>query len=441
MALKTFEDLLPELKDNIFEYIRGKELFNLSLVCHSWYDHMAGSSMCMNKIRIRIKGQYKQMTLETKELLKYSKRKYQHMYAGLCSNQMDRAVDILSGPGKSWRIFHLDDIKFITMQDYEKCLSSIEDTILEVHFEQVGILRPSSYRIDYFFPHLRVLNLLDCHWSINEPFMYVNQLRELCLYHEYPIFNTETFSRILILNENLKVLSLPAHCFESLVDREVTDEIKFKIENLTVSRIVHPNVYQPNNIYLNYFLKAQFRSIKKLSLAEWMGIEVLTTIFDRLINLEELTLLNIENAEDTIKWNKLIFPRNDTILDFNYQDKSECFDIFNALLAATPKIKTLKAYSLTQMMLDFSIHKLDNLEHLSTTFLDLTEIKRKNILLNLKSYTGLIYDHRIQTNLVSKTREERSHFENMLYDNFNEKSSKFTLNNYVLKVKTTEENE
>lgn len=154
MAPTTFNDLLPELKDIIFKHFKGKKFLNLSLVCQAWYDHIASSNMCMNRIEIRMKGQYKEMSMETKDLLKYSKRHYQHLYAKSCSNQIDKLIDIVSGPGHAWRIDRFDDLNFITNEDYENILTGIEKTIQEIKFDKIGIHLPTSRSTNYHFPNL-----------------------------------------------------------------------------------------------------------------------------------------------------------------------------------------------------------------------------------------------------------------------------------------------
>ena len=426
----TFDDLLPELKDNIFEYFHGKELLNLSLVCHAWYDHMAYSKMCMNKIKIKVRGKYRVISMENKELLKYSKRQYQRFDAGSCWKQMDNIIDILSGPGHPWRIVHFEDLKFITNQDFEKCLTGIEETIQELKFVNVGIHRPSSYRTDYFFPNLTVLKLHNCDWSLNEPFMYATQIRELYLSHYRPIDNIETFQRIMTLNANLKSLSLPVHCFDSLVQKEVTDGLTFQIRNLIVTNIVRPNEYGSSKSNLAYFLKSQ-TSIKKLEIEEWMGLEVLVTIFKHLRILEKLILMKIQECEENIDWKTLTLKPHYRLADLEYQDMKSNPDIFNTLVEAAENLKILDVFAITQVMLDKSIYKLQNLEHLAVGRLDIRQVTHKNILLKLKSIRCNAYDISLQTNLEKKTKARRSYFENILFDNSEGRVTDFYLYNFV----------
>ncbi|CAO1317498.1 unnamed protein product [Diamesa hyperborea] len=356
------------------------------------------------------------MSMESKDLLKYSKRQYQHLYAGTCWRQMDKIIDMLSEPGHPWRIIHFYDLKFITNEDFEKCLTGIEKTIQEIGFDKVGIHRPTSYRTDYYFPNLAVLKIKDCDWSLHEPFMYTSQLRELHLEHDPAIDNIETFQRIMTLNADLKILVLPVHCFDSLVQKEVTDEIKFKLRILTVTRLVYPYDYGSSQSHLAYFLKFQ-TNIKELSIAEWIDPEVFITIFDHLKKLEKLTLQKIEKCEENFEWKKLTLKPIHSLLDLEYEDMKGNADMFDAVVEAAKNLKVLSLYSLTQDMLDNSMNKLVNLEHLAVRLLDIREVNQKNILLKLKSITCNTYDLRLQSNLENLTKARRGHLENILFDN------------------------
>lgn len=430
--MNTFEHLLPEIKDLIFEYITGKQLLQLSLVSTSWYDHIADSQKCMDKIKINIKGNAKTMSNDSKQILKYSKRKYQHL--AVSTTSPENAVNILSEPGRQWKMIYFKDLQFQTNQDYEQMLSYVGETIQEIHFNQVGITQlTSSYQTKFAFPKMKILKLYDCDWVVNEPFKFASELNELYLDYQHTILFGETFRRILKLNKGLKIISLPGSSIEVLLERNITDDLHFNIETLIISSFASQRCYQSKRHHLDYFLKAQSKSIKKLFIADWMGTEILETIYEHLIFLEELIMTNVDMLEDEIKWSKLKLKTNNAILSLNFQDKSENINIFNAFTCATPMLKTLKTYSITQEFLDFGFDMLQNLEALSVTFLDAKEIK-KNILPKLKLYSGIIYDHHLQRSIMSKTKAQRSNFENILYENFNEKCNSFTFSNYILKV-------
>lgn len=244
--------------------------------------------------------------------------------------------------------------------------------------------------------------------NLNEPFMHTRHVKELYLSYIRPIDDIESFQRILTF--------------------------KFKLENLIISETLYPTTVcsELSQLNLSYFLKSQSKSIKQLTIQEWMGPEVLKTIFKDLEILEDLTLEKIEHCGETVYWKKLKFTPNRSIIFLTYQDKKENSDLFNAVVEAVINLKFLNLYLLTQVMLDNSMYKLANLEYLSISMLGIREVRDWNMLLKLEIFTCYVYDLRLLSNLESKTIEQRSYFENILFDHLDGRISERVSGNFVL---------
>lgn len=173
--------------NKIFSYCSGNDLLNFSLVNRNWYQFIALSSSCMNRIKIFITepkiGCYFPFTMNDAMILTQHGRNYQHISL-TCVENFLKAQHKLLLASFQWKSVHLYNHGFKTKMDFVNFLGILEPFIEELVLRQIRHGR-TIYTIcnsNFTFPKLKRLTIINCYtFMYTEPFSEVKTLNNLII--------------------------------------------------------------------------------------------------------------------------------------------------------------------------------------------------------------------------------------------------------------------
>jgi F-box-like len=388
--------------EKIFEYLRGRDLLELSLVSKTWYEFIASSPICMDKIRVQITEYFiqKRRKLSNDDVLGMLKhrRKYTNLsLACIRSSEQSftRKAQNFSPEHKllmanyKWKSISLCNHQFEEEIDFINFLGFVEPFVEELELRSVKIGNiVGACETNFFFPKLRKLSLANVsNFVYLEVFKNVKDLKELVIATEafLPTYidhseqikaRVKHIKRFLINNSKLEdfEIFLDQKDFnEMFIDVDFAPKLSFRLKNLTVGRFQKltnekSNHYQLKNF--SKFLRLHSASLEEIFIPDCLGVEVLETVICQMNRLKVLTLHDVEMQENNAtSISGLKLAPNKSIESFNIWTRfNKSTEFIKLVVANLPSLKEFQTRIVNQPILDALARFTPNLETITTDF-------------------------------------------------------------------------
>lgn len=289
IKLNPMDYLLTEIVEKILSYLNVIDLLDASLVSREWYGLVANSVLCMKNVQLKLDRN----APEDFEVSMNSVRKYQSAIAHNNKREMFApTVDYLTTSNNRWKSIDLSHIVFETKEEYLNLLSAIGPTIEKLVLIRLSIKDwdDDEFACDVEFPHLKELEVKNCHAFVNKSFGKCASLTYLHINHATDRSAAVEVRKMLRSCENLKNLSIGGNIFCEVFE-DLSDDIQFKLTLLSVHRFDNPPEHSNVKRNFNKFLNVHRASLKCVYLDADLGPKVQDTIFN-IMHVDCVTLMN-----------------------------------------------------------------------------------------------------------------------------------------------------
>lgn len=325
--------------DSIFQHLSWGDLSTLSTVCKSWYEAIAESRQCMDKVEVKISNFSRHLKSDQRSSLqplhesKKFQRNYRHIIADFSDHSRFQILQILKPEGRLWKNVHLLNANFVN----EKFALNFCDSVVLLTLTRVQC----NFNIDSLnltFPRLKELNLMTCNENVMKIFGNCSGLQKL---HVSASKDCQNVSEILVKNEDLEDLSICAPDFSQLFSTEVIKKVKFKLKKIAIES--YEEFTRDDKKSLKLFVETQSPSLEVVYLNPWCGTEIIETCW-RMKRLVDISF-NLNRIDEEIDWNRVSFPINPTIQRINLCDvsKYENATFYEAIFKSAPNLKVFKS--------------------------------------------------------------------------------------------------
>lgn len=386
LDFNPFSILLPEICELILQHVTGSELLLASEVSTTMYDYIAGSNQCMAKIKVKLYE--KSIPDDVKFFLVSSGRKYENLELAELPTLVEAATKIMSAPGRNWKSVIIKCLDFETLGDVTDFLSIFESTVEQLSMNQVYVKSLFQRQQPHlFFPKLKRLETKCCQALLyREAFSYCTSLTEFSV-KSGGEFYLDAIKNILRSNVGLTVLGIHFNIFNLMFAENIAGILRFSLKEFQANDLYRvAGCYAARKKNFHDFLLAQQDSIEVFSIGDWMGIEVMQTIFG-MPCLKSLTMKCIHHAERYIDWDDMQLHQNKMIIKLDFKDILNNEKILETVLDATPNLKSLSIYSMDQKAMKLIGPRCPNLVSLSVEHLQATDFSDQNLFPNLQKFT------------------------------------------------------
>lgn len=402
-----------EICRNIFQNLSSKDLLSASLVSSEWYNFIARTAACMQKIKLSFSHRTAPaLTPEVKQILMNSIRKYESIEFMYHSDVFRDVKDILEVPGRNWKSLSICRINFPTTSDCITLLAAVEATVEELRMDKVYVdsVCNDFEQTKMTFPKLKVLEakyiqtLIYC-----QAFASCSSLQEFHITSgDQSVTSIAAIHNMFQCNKGLKKLSIVTNVFTQYFSEDISKKIGFQLTEFEARDIY--NLGDDHKSHFKQFLRTQIMSLETLQIGDWMGIEIVQMIF-HMPKLKKFVFKGLHSVEETLDWKEVKFHRNTTITDLYLSEVKSRQDILEAFVSATPNVKQLKLYSMNDENLAYISKALPDLESLTTDLFEVSDVSDKNLFPNLKKFSSKVFRHEIK---VTEDDEEKGSFEKMV---------------------------
>lgn len=404
-----------EVCKRIFKNLSAKDLLAASLVSIDWYDFIAKTSVCMQKIKLSFSHRTApQLTPETKQILMASTRRYENVEFKYHSDVFRDVNDILEVPGRNWKSLSICRINFPTTSDCITFLASVEATVEELRMDKVYIDAVSNdgswNKKKMTFSKLKVLEAKYIQTIIYcEAFADCSSLKEFYITSgDQLVASVAAIHKMFQCNKGLQKLSIVTNVFTQYFSEDISKNVGFQLTEFEARDIY--NLGDDHKNHFKQFLRTQLESLETLQIGDWMGIEIVQMIF-HMPKLKKFVFKGLHSVEETLDWKEVVFHRNLTITDLYLSEVKSRQDILEAFINATPNVTQLKLYSMNDQNLAYVSKALPDLESLTTDLFEVSDVSDKTLFPKLKKFSSKVFRHEFK---VSENDEEKGSFERMV---------------------------
>lgn len=401
-----FEFFPSEISELIFQHLNGDEVLKSMEVSRTWNEIITRSTRIMNKIKLRMfrVDESNFLSSEMLEILINSQRKYQNLEFNQCKLSYIKDVEkILSVKKSQWKCVSLERLNFEDESNFVNFLKNIESSLVELHINNV-YFESSNNPPSVNLSKLKVLKLsCDDNLPKLKLILNVENLNELCVAsNDMSAKTVEAIVELLKQNKKLKILEMASHLFDDVF--ESFDVINLQLNSFQLtSHCTKLNYNQPK---LLKFVESQLLHLRKFSLDELKCVEILKQLL-KAIHLEELHL-GCVNSISAALWSTLQLHVNETIKKLSFHDVENKFNILKSIITATPNVRELKIYSLTQNMMEFLPSRANHLEILHARTLDVLDISCVEHFPKLRGVCVEVLTSELEDHMIMIPNEKRS---------------------------------
>lgn len=387
--------------ENVFTYLPKQDLMRCSLVSQSWYKFIGNSQICMRNFELKLCN-FHNFSQEDMELLMNSERKYQNV--SIYDIHLSRRVKLVLEKFK-WQHVMMYKHTFLSDQEFIEFFRPFEQIIKRIQLREIHILHISKdFHSLLLFPKLRHLEIDSCSRFIaNKVFNKTSELdclklhfRNTRMYDDEMRTVAMTIGGYLNRNSKLKHLNLgiPSEIFGLLFSEDITSFVRFKLTKLKLFGFTR-NRHSYNSIAmknLEIFIRLHRQTLVDIHFDKWLGLNFLRLVFNAMPNLVNVTIKELHMYEIREGVDLLALNANPSIENLNIHNFSQYHRIFEIVLKATPNIKCLKMYSMSQEILELLASYTTQLEILLTSCVTATKpVKGKNAFSKLKYFSTQLF--------------------------------------------------
>lgn len=280
-------------------------------------------------------------------------------------------------------------------------LKLVEKTVVELDLFDIYVA--SNVEADTLdFEKLKALRikLVDVRGLFEKTFSKCRNLEKLSITSSYQSY--DSLQSVLLQNPKLECLQISSEMFNDIFSLEIIRAIPFKLKVFKSK-----NHYRgPIGAELVPFLEKQINSLEEL-LLDNINSEALKVVFHmpKLKNLRLGTINFTDNVLSTLQ-----LPVNQSIEVLSYLDIDNRVGTLESIIKATPNVKELKMYSLTQSMMTFLSTHATKLESLSLRTIDVDDMTNPELFPSLKHVNVEIMTSSFEDHLQAIEKDKQNPF-------------------------------
>lgn len=359
-----------EVTENILKYLSSNDLLKASLVSTDWYNFVAGSSKCMKKITIKVDTPIDTPEkLEILTLLANSPRKYENFETTDHCPGISGFKKLIDSRRKQWKRINFARATFRNEAQALKFLGYFEKTVEDLTLSNIVIKRskPVQTEVKLMFPKLKKFTAGYIPASLfSKAFTEISSLEEFVVWGTHQsVASLNTITNLLKTNHKLQFLSIWGHVANQILHQSTIKDLKFQLKQLSVTTQYHESPFhdaiQKNLVAL---IESQSKSLEKLYLGDWMGVDALQASF-RLPKLTKFTIRGLSGIEEIIDWEEVNLPTNQSVLDLTLHGVPEDFEILKKITSAVPNTTQFTVTKMDAQLLKHIHMNLKNLQILN----------------------------------------------------------------------------
>lgn len=398
----------PEITDIIFKHLTVTELLTATEVSKTWNYVIGASSKAMQRIQLSMFWLKESMFLtdKVKVALVNSTRKYQHIDFRYQTRHLDGMQAILGSNSRNWKSVRLERLNFNSTAHIIEFLKLIEKTVVLELFDIYVASNVEVDNIDFKILKILRLKLIDGQLWIDKAFSKCRNLEELSVTSSYQA--NEALHIIFMQNPKLEKLTISSQTFNEIFSLEMIRETLFKL------KVFKAKDYYRGSMGANLvpFLEKHMPFLEELSLNN-INSETLKIIF-HMPKLKKLRLGNINFNDNFLS--ALRLPVNHSIEVLSYHDIDNGFSNMKSIIEATPNVKELKMYSLTQQMVTFLSMHAKKLEKLSLRTIDADDVSNQELFPSLKFLNVEIISSSFEDHLLAIEKNKQNPFVKLILE-------------------------
>lgn len=332
-----------KVHETIFDYLGAYDLLKASCVSKAWYEYIALSHSCMDKITVNCGTRDSESNVIKKSIRKYTS--YRNI-------NYERGIEVDFLPTKSWKYVVLELQTFPTMIDYFIYLNFFAPTVEELVISYVMEINDNCFSGKLEFQKLKSLCIFDVSCLALLPLLQTQpnlHSIKIGIIKECEDFSiSETLFQLLNLNQNsLKMLH-----FEDEFDYQLIGD-NYITSGFKIRKFIFDDIPIEHN-FIHKFVNSQNETLTHLDIYRCTNLSLISKIWN---SLHELQCLKIGFAEpfgshhhDTSLTNQLI--PNPKLDKFEICSNFVILSTFD-LMKLMPNLKTLKVQQLTKFMVNF----------------------------------------------------------------------------------------
>lgn len=408
-----------EISEHILSFLPVKDLMRASAVNSNWYEFIGTSSNLMKSVKLKIScnmdGEYSRRIMTS---VMKSTRNYETLEIERCAQCMDAIFEVLKA--RQWNNIIITNTCFSTPEQTLQFFLLIQENVKCLDMSGVYVRFPYSdgRNKGLMFPNLRKFVARNTQaFLFPEIFQNIQQLTQFDLFsNEHNVASLNAVMNLFKKNEKLEILNISGRVFHQILYEDISTKVSFKLKKLSVAN----GNYQSGDFYKKFYtnlvalLKQQSDSLETVLLDDWMGEDVLKTIYT-LPKLKNITIKGFTHIYDNVDFSDLMLTKNTSIKKMNICMVPEDFNLLKAIIVATPNLNSLAISFMNVQFLDFISRNSTRLRSLSIDYLNITYIPRRDIFKNLEYLDVKDYRSCLRESIMRKMFHELTDFEQLLF--------------------------
>lgn len=369
------------IMDQILAHLSFEDTLKAMYVSPAWCEFISESKTCVEKLKVIVYSHDFNPTIETIEEINMSPIRFENL-AVIAPVETIAAFKNLFVPcHKEWKQITFLDTAFENLTQALNYFEGFENSIVELSFNYSSLLMPYDDvpERNFSFPKLKRFNAKRTPSSIINAFKNAKHIEELSIYiADDANVAASAITSMLKGNTNLKSLTIHGDVIDKVFSQDdILGEIKFKLQTIEIKCSLRSTQDKARKNFAN-FINAQRDSLTCVTLFEWMGLDVLSAVYD-LPNLEEFNFHGIGEAEDYINWSNIKFSTNNRIKFFHLTNMSFSQKWFKPMVSGLAQIDQIYTRALDQDTMVFMGTVLTNLRGLEVKNFTATDLSDKKL--------------------------------------------------------------
>ena len=357
-------EIPDEILEIIFGHLKGRDVKKAMLVSSKWNQIISRSAKCLKKLKLTMTDTKDCFIKESQKLLR-SRRKYQNISIQDGKENLDLIYKIVNVKRSLTflKSVEIHNTKFRDPLKFLKFIEVFEPSVENLSFHGVTIAKSKDYDIDFGFENLKSVQISYCDQSI-----FLNILINCSNLESFCIGNSKVKASdasdiisMLQRCKNLRKLHLNSETFSEIFTTDIK-EMPFNLVDLSIVNFGIKIDIEETSENFRKFLQAQSKSIRKIHLGDFFGINILKFVFG-MKSLQTLKMLHLPLSQ----WEPMILKPNATIEILDIITSSIANkERIKCLLYAVPKVKLLKLQSVNEEIARFIKQHLKEVERIET---------------------------------------------------------------------------
>lgn len=416
--------------ENIFDYLTFEDLLKCSLVCKRWEKFIGRSPVCMRKLELKFHN-IQWMTRPDFELLLSSGREY--LCVSISNVFISSRVKLILGQFK-WKSVKLCNLQFTSELEFLDFLGHFEPSAERIGLKNIKVWPMVQHlEVNHVFPKIRHIEIaISSRFIFKKMFRCCTEVTRLSLDLPSSRFDDEDLEEIvnsvqsfMLRNKKLIVLHLgmSTEIFNLVFTESFVLNVKFKLKALKLHRFKKTQQFHNSRALENVevFLLNQSPTLEKIHSETCLGFSVLNIIFNEMKKVKMVIIKDLHEygMKEDIQF--LSLAQNPSIIHLNIQTFARYHEIFDLVLKATPNIRTLKMFAMSQEVLNILASNHHQLEYLYLDCITADDPVKDNVFAKLKFICAYLFVSRKFREAIEATPLwRRTNFDQKLINFLNE---------------------